>query len=956
MRETGSVRRWLFSIRRRWRQHRFIRAQSPASLLALVALHRDFDEPLTGNEPGVREALFAMDSWSLADPTATAWVFDTVERWLVSDVAAAQPSEWAQWLGMNRRLARNINVSDERVALSLRSALRSGALDALSSDDRHFLIRLCLPLLQQSNHEVVGASVPALIEVAAASHAVGLDEASREELVRWQKLLHFRPRGHSDFRDEEILDAPLRGIGSPNGIVVTLYRDEFDRPCRLEYAGSTPDPTVNERVLIGLFASGLASDPERGLVLPLGGSVILPNPELTPNTVGGERLISAVLGPGGLVEPVAGRAHVGMAASEALDVAMELLRSTQAATGLVTVVNWHEETAATVEVKLRKLLASKGQGLQVLKHQSVSSAPASAVRALPLWHRDTRGQVVPAEIKVSLRALGLRELQTMLKTARRFQMRQLLENCKRREDLARNLHGTEKRQMETWRALPPETKDDICKRNPWVEIVWRVDFELGTRVRMLEPERRDRREYEETLRPAMVQHALQSAERFRAIHRKLEELDRDGGQADRLTSQMLVDSLLRKSTMPVADPQFQAAFQRWVDICATPVRAAVEDWCMLRGLDPEVLGRDNVIFGSSFDEKSDCLVIRPFVMIDLNAFELSINTDLGIFQSIPTLRGRLRDCLIPSPGVGISDLPTLHTTLCDWISQTFGNAGGSEEAQRGLEDLILQQPGISALIPLHRARHLIMNGQYGAALGQLEKIRKADLGPIYFWGAVAHQCIFLEHHHREEILGSIAPDRRAEVVIKHAIGTIVAWSRRAKDHVRSSSKPPRSKKMQGVFNLAGAGALQSVVVALDGSGVYRVVNAEPMVSVSSEAERYLGQLEARDPQFLKALVDGQVHGEINVGEVEKRSLGLSAEAQKSFLTAMGALEAMDLLALAELIRDQASQIPLSASYQSKVGDLVGPIMQKLENMPFGAPASEADIRALCLTISGGSLS
>jgi hypothetical protein len=904
-------------------------------LASLFHLVRQKAGPLPVGEAEVRKALVALPSWDLGDAEANQQILGWFEGWLTEAEVVPTAPEIGAYLRASEAFHHPIDLRAPAVSAALVRAARAGNLGKLRPEEQALLLVRCQPLVQ----DVAAGSVPgmdplpAMVELAAAIHAAH-SAGGREVLARWRSLLRFQPQALASLSDDEFLGSPLRGIGSPCGMLATVYHGATGETVRVDWAGTTPDERINEHLFAGLYAMGLAVQDGDAVALTEGGSVASSPTEQVSQRPNEHRLISAVIGPGGLVEPRPGLANLGMGWQEALDVTMEVLRGSDETTGLVTVTQCDESEARLFDLRCRQMIEARGTGTQTVK-SSLAAASSPAVRVQPWYHRDADGKASPIEIAIPVKALGLPRLHSMLTAVRRLHMRQLRENCKRREDLAREILESQKGELEHWQSLSPEERAKRCEISPFVEIHWNVDFELGRRVRLAKPEQVPRMLFESKIRPQLCVDAARYVERFQAIGHQIEEIDKSGGRADRLSTKLLIDCMVRGGRMPVPDEAFQSVYGDWVEVASTPVRTAVEGWALSHGLDPVKLGATNVMFDSRFDPKSDHLVLCPQLLVDLHDHELVFDQAKGIMWANPASGTTLAQAVVPDQAAGIRDVASLRSTLARWVGEVFGARPHIEDARREIASLIEAQhergekgPSIHDLMILRQARRLVLSGHYQGALVIIEKLRRLDLAPVYFWGAVCHQCVFFSTQAARLFASSngekVSP---AERLFNVAVGTLVAHT--------------RYQREQGGLDLAGM--------------LPRLIGRTEMPArppVGEQARQYWGQLEERDGAFVQALVAGST----DLPSLEAKALNISQVVLDKVDASVSALQALDLLACAEVMRDKALAIPLIKTHDGKVADIMSPILKRLGELPFTPSQHEAEVRELCGIVGAGGAS
>src|ERR1043166_4166857 len=72
--------------------------------------------------------------------------------------------------------------------------------------------------------------------------------------------MEVRPPALRQVGADDSWDLPIRGIGSPHAVAITLFRGGETAQERIVYAGNTADATLDAHLLVGLFAAALACD------------------------------------------------------------------------------------------------------------------------------------------------------------------------------------------------------------------------------------------------------------------------------------------------------------------------------------------------------------------------------------------------------------------------------------------------------------------------------------------------------------------------------------------------------------------------------------------------------------------------------------------------------------------------------------------------------------------------
>lgn len=888
----------------------FIKQKNNQALTDLLAFAIEHNRSFPIHNSKVRETLFNLSSWKV-EGEYQSQIFLFVEEYLFDNVEQSQKNEWHTWLRASRTSAHHVDVMSPTISQALSYAHNSGKLDGLSSEDYDYLLGLYL----QSYGEILDKTepgdqqemLPVLVEFATIAQILGPSEYSTRTLNNWARHRPLQPRALIGMSNEQVYYAPIRGVGSPHGVSVTIYQDAGSgTPIRISCAGSTGDATLNSQVFTSLFATALACDSEPTFVTSGGATLSLESRSRESVTRPTTNLLSAVIGPGGPVEPRSGAPTLGMSTEEAMTLVSDLFDRFQTSTGVVHVMRWQIEDAIQLENQITQALQVKDGSPFVIKSDDHYSEGAGVIHVIPLLHRNDKGTVEPIEIEIPYHLLGAEKVFNLLRKARQTYMEQLISNGQRRLELARRAYEEQDKQVKHWASLSEEQKEAICQRQPWVTITQSYDFELGLIIPLDPPEKVPRRDYEEYQRPQIRDHAREYAKRFAALCQKLEELNKPEGKADILTFKLLVDSMIRQAPLSIPS-RFQVEYRNWVEHSSFLVWAAIEGWARSRGFPPGTLAADNVLFNTTLKvtRRRKSVVIQPWIMVDLHDFAIRIDRQKGVMEVFPSGKTpALADVFISDPENNIIDLSSLHKRFCLWVTNNL-LLDDREKQEDAIRSKIFNDSQIRAMITLAKAKQLLFKGDASQAQKIISTIRKFDLAPVYFWGAVAHQYQFLERNQTRFglKLSQYSQREKAQRLLNAAVATLIEFSKPPED-VRSKSADP--------YRLTRTATSRRALVPVD-----------------KEAKRFLQQLQSRDASFIQGLLEQQP-----IFELEGKSLNWSEDDQKRFSAAVYALSSLEFLHLAETMKNTASGLPFEGVWTPNLKQDLKRVIEQTRSLTF----------------------
>lgn len=909
----------------------FVRVGSASALRHLLNLLRNNNLAVDVSQLEVRERLFEMDWAGGQDPIEPAdrdLAFRALDEFLFDPAFPKNTGEWTSWIRMSRAAARKLPVTEPQFARGLLLGKKEGMCAHLAKEDSEYLLSCYLrcygEILDKAQAEDRQLVLPILLEFAAIAQALGPSAYSSTTLQRWAQNAQRKPRALACFTREQAWNAPIRGIGSPNGISVTPYRDgTHETPVRIAYAGTTADRTLNAQVFAGLFSAALASDSNRSFVTPVGGLLQL--------EAGGTfhydeyAVYRGSIEPLGPIEPESGVAPIGMPASDAFQLVNELFQRFKACTGLVSVMHWSVQDADEVEQRVRAAFGSEGEGSRLCSKPAHSEGN-SVIHVMPLLHRVPIGAVEPVRIPVPYSILNPALALKLTRAARQAYMAQLIANCRRREAMASQTYQEQDKYVKQWEVLTREAKDARCRAHPTIYIGERYDLELGIVVRVDPPESVPLAEFENVSRPRFRDYCKEWSEKFAALRETLERLNGSDGPADTLTFKFLVDAAIRQSPVLIAGEDFQRDYSTWIRHTTAPVWAAIEDWAKRRGYPIEMLAGDNILFSSEWNEAERMVWILPHVMIDLHDFEIVIDGPGGMMYSLLGNRSNsIRQKIVTSPEHGVTDPASLREKFGAWVHTRLQPLSTRAQSEQDLRRQVLSDKRFSGLVYLEQGKRLLYKREWDRSIAALAQARTSDLAPVYFWGAVAHQCRFLNQNRLEPpTAANIGELEKVELLVRRAIQLLVD----------STSAPLPTVVAPSLWQ-------QPLEVGIPRPG-RRPEVAPPVAAIDPKAQVYWNQLRSRDPRYIQELTKPGV----TIRDLEAASLNITPSETKKLAAALHTLMALDFLALAERMKVGAKSLPFSGLPAHELRGELENILRNARTMPVEDPPAMEHIEEL----------
>ncbi len=944
----GVIAHWRLRRRERSLYRVFVKDRRYVDLAHLVSFVSQHNRSLAVERDDFRESLFGLDwkkSGDQLEPTQREMVFRAIDAYLFSLPPDAQNADWRSWIRMSQGASRALTVTEPSLAQGLLGAKRHGKLDDLPNEDSNYLLSCYLraygEILEQSGVDDRQFALPILLEFAAIAQVLGPTEYSSTILQRWVKHARQKPRSLASFSDDQAYDAPIRGVGSPNGASVTMYqRGETSTPARITYAGVTGDRTLNAQVFSSLFSTALACDNDRSFLTAVGGILHLDQDRRSIPSFERGNVLRASIGIDGPVEPRAGMPSLGMEPDEALELVAELFQRFKDSTGLVSVTHWGIGDVDTLDDRVKKALSSDGESTRRLKSEPSHSEGGSVVHVMPLLHRNNEGDIEPVQIPVSYSALNPDLVLKLTRTARQSYMTQLIANGRRREAMARNAYTQHDQFVKRWQALTEPQKEAACKAAPWVTITQSYNFELGMITVVEPPQKVSLQEYEEKRRPDLRDSAKRYAEKFAALCSTLDKLNQTGGIADTLSFRFLVDAAIRGDSLLIADSRFRSEYKMWVDHTSAPVWALLEDWAIRRRYPVELLAADNILFNSKLSDDGRTVFIEPHVMIDLHDFEIIIDGSAGTMYAFPGGRTTsLRERLVPDREHGIVDPSTLHRHFCEWVQTHLKLSDARSKGDLSLRKKVMGENRLAGLILLQQGKRLLFKGELDRSVDAFAKARKSDLAAVYFWGAVAHQYRFLRDHRQDLVgLGSLDESAKRERLLNAALHILIESLKPVdmKPSLHDLEAQIRAAGLSDVLSSKGVKGSSNLLAQLLAGSVAR------SLPLDSEAKTLMAQLRARDATFVKGLMKDAP----DIAALESASLSLTPTEEERLRAAMYAVSSLDFLSLAETMKTVARSMPFAGRPSNELRKELEDIVKRTKTLPLTDPPGASQIEEL----------
>jgi hypothetical protein len=227
---------------------------------------------------------------------------------------------------------------------------------------------------------------------------------------------------------------------------------------------------------------------------------------------------------------------------------------------------------------------------------------------------------------------------------------------------------------------------------------------------------------------------------------------------------------------------------------------------------------------------------------------------------------------------------------------------------------------------LYEGKRLLSKGEVNRSVEILNKARKFDLAPIYFWGAVAHQYRFL-HGYGNDLVGDSNLDvaGRRERLLQISIHILI-------ESLKSAS--PKLSQQEFEARLKAAGLFD----VLSPMGQEHMDLMQQMLAssltrslpVDAEAKSMLGQASARDRQFINGLMQDKA----DLVALEQSSLSLTADEEERLRAAVHGMSALDFLSLAETMKTVAKTMPFTGRPSRELKNQLEAIVKRAQTLPL----------------------
>jgi len=792
---------------------------------------------------------------------------------------------------------RRMPVTDPVLAHALVTAKRTGKLDELPEEDSRYLLR--------AYHDAFGArlnsadpnrsgkdALPIVVEFGAISQLLGSDNASRTILERWRTVFAKRPSALNLSNWDQALDCPIEGIGSPSRMVVTRYGTDPRIPDRLCAAGTTPDKLLNRHMASGLFTTALACDPETSLISTVAARLDIGERRMRFDRVLLHASVNAAgVGDASLTGPV-----LGVSAEEAMSLASEMFSQSAQASGLVRIRDSELSLCERLDSDIASAITeTSGEERRFTSRQNPAQS-IGRVHITPLLHRTPEGSAEVVTIPVPLELFNPKRLLAIARATRQSYMAELIANGRRREAFCKEMYNTHDKIVKEWESLDETERIRRFKDAPDVTIIESVDFELGLVVPMKQPQKKSRMDFENQIRPALRDSARSYAIQFNELCEKLEKLNRDDGIADKLCLKLVVDSLIRNADIPVENEEFSMHYQSLRKTTSDRLWSRLQTWALGRGYPPELLASHSTVFDSKIDDNEGTVFVIPFVVINLDDYEIIIDRKSGLMyaftsQHTPSLNDAIKDASDGDGDVTPKELRERAREYLRFRASALTNLSG---ALNDLKRMIGGNERVETVLLLEQGKGLLMKGAAAEAFECLSKAGQRSPAPVLFWAAVAaqygryskfgdpHSASQNPHKARlnaaiADVLGDLGPVerrlRRTEALVKAALRL---------------DNPERERLL-----------LQSVVGQVIGPGSGLAPRARGLVE----------RLRSKHPSFVSKITRENA----NLFEVERAELALSEKEQIQLRVAIQALTAVDFLRLGVQMQQTAKRLPLWGS-------------------------------------------
>jgi len=900
--------------------------------------------PLFSDNKEAIISLLKLDLWKLSDEIKVECFF-IIERNLFDYPLHFENKDWQAWLKNCRLAEHRINVHEKMVSYALNQAYENGKFSEANHQDLDYLLqsylRIYRELVEQIDINDTNFSLDVLLNYISLVH-FGNEKSDFEIIKKWSQNKLNHPRALSSLKLKEIINAPIKGVASPNEICMTIYHSpQSTYPVNISFAGMTGDPVLNTNIFTCFYAAALASDTEPTFIISSGASLSISPKRQIENIKKGPKLLDAVIGQNGLIEPKPGIPSVGLAPEDAMLLVSENFERLQEETGLVQVSKWRIEDTTEFEKKILTKLNDKGnKDIHIIRSDPEHYDQSGIIHYMQLFYRNVCGDIQPIEIDISLKQIGYINLYKMLNKLRHHHMQQLIEAGERRRAFAQGVYLKEKEIVENWQKKTPEEKAKICKKYPKVTINQFYDFILGILKVNNPPEVIDRMIFEEQYRPQNRNSAKNYMDRFKELCNKLNQINESEGKADIISLKLLLDSMIRQAQIWINDEEFQKLYKDWVTQTSTPTWLIITKWATDNNFPIHILAGDNIVFNSRIDKQNEKIIIEPFVAIDLNNFFIKIDSDKGIFEcNLGENTKSLNDIFIPNENLEIKNIDGLQNVFFNWLESNFSFSNIIDKETIAAQDFLKNDIKIYSLVMVEVGKQMIFKGKIDEAINVFNEIRKYDLAPIYFWGAVAYQYKYLNKYFKSTIIRENDDvSTTIDKMINYTFDTLI-------EHIRFTYNPNIKENEISeteIIEIAkNVGFNSNLINSSSFLNLVKTFNKK-QVHVDDEAKKFIEQLAAKDRFFIAGLMEPKP----NISELENKSLTMTDEEEKKLHAAIYGLSSLEFMDLATNMNEIANNLSFEFNIYKNLKDVIKEILNNLDEIIIKQPDCADQIKEL----------
>lgn len=882
----------------------------------------------------LRDYLFSIDFWDKELPYLDS-LYEAIEDYLFGSPHLTKPNDWKMWLRASASMKRVIPVLQPRASQSLKLAQNLGKLQDLPKAEYDYLLKSYLHHYGNVLESLTpgdSSALPMLLEYASIMNIVGQNEDHHRILEKWTKDLPPRPRSLANLREEQIFLAPVVGVGSPHTVAITQYFPETGLshiPVRITSAGATGDETLNNQIFTALFAAALACDSEPTIVTTVGSVLSLKNDAESINTREENRVertsrdrsfMRVVIGPDGPKSPQDGMPAVGVEPGEAMSLIRDMFSRFEESTGIVQMKQWQLQDGEHLDKLIMEALQEKTRENRVINSTSKRSEGSGLIHITPMLWRDNENNISTATIQIPYHLLNAEKVFELVKASRSAYMARLIAACERRKAYAERVYKQNESAYAFWQTLSDEERRLTIKDRPYVEVRGTVNFELGISIQMAKPEKYAREEFETFHRPSLIKDSRAFAEKYAELAVKLHELDSEGGHADILTFKLLIDSLIRRAQLPVLHEDLKESYDEWVENNADIIWRIINSWAEEHNITTDILASDNVIYNASLDLDSSTINIELWLMLDLHDFVVYIDQSRGIIEVRPGGKTpNLTEILIPDSSNNVMTPTDLLSQFYDWVDDTLNLQISRAREEDRVRSEIMGDANIHTLIQLRIAQSFLGRGYDDQAIEIINTIRKKDLAPIYFWGAVACQYSYIK-------------DKNAEFKLRlEGLGQAEKANRLVNLSVQSliDDITPQRQIVD-----------QPMIFGGD-EGPLIITPGRSRIPLTSDARRFFDQMIDKDPELAEGLKASK-----DVMILLRESLGLTSDDESRITAAVSALSALELLKLAENMKDTAKELPFTGMWTHDLQVHIQEIVDNANALKFRPTSVSNEINEL----------